>query len=197
MRTARVVLTSIVVAATITHSVHAQSAQPFSIQGSLLYSGLSGKAYDNFDPGVGFEVQGRYTTAFGLSIGIGFQHTSHHVLGADGGSLAGPFVEPRYAFEIKGVNRIYPYVSVRASALKQSISGPDFETTASGFTANAGGGVLFGLSERVNVDVGATFGLTNFSHFVLIDAATGRQVTGNTGSGSNFVVRTGLAVGLF
>ena len=180
-------------------SACAQSAQAFSVQGSLLYSGLSGDAYSGFGAGPGFEAQARYTSTSGFSLGAGYERTTHSVQGASGdATLSGPFVEPRYTFEIHGVTGLYPYASIRLSSLKQAISTNGINSSASGFTANGGGGVLFHLSSRVNLDVGATYGLTNFSNFVVVDPSTGQRIaSGKTGSGSNFVLRTGLAIGLF
>jgi hypothetical protein len=180
-------------------SASAQSAQAVSIQGSILYSGLAGDAFPGFRAGAGIEAQLRYTTTVGFSIGAGYQRTTHGIDGASGNAtLAGPFVEPRYTFEIKGHDNVYPYASIRLSSLKQTANVGGINSTASGFTTNAGGGLLFRIASRANLDVGATYGITNFSDFVLVDPSTGQRVTGGkTGSGSNFVLRTGLAIGLF
>jgi hypothetical protein len=176
----------------------AQTAQAVSIQGSLLYAGLFGSAYSSFDPGLGFEAQIRYTATSGFSYGAGYQRTSHSISGyAGGATLSGPFFEPRYTFEIKGHDAVFPYASLRASSLKQSVSVPGFNSSASGFTANVGGGFLLRLTDRSNLDFGATYGLTHFSDFVAVDQVTGQRGQGTTGSGSNFVLRFGLAIGLF
>lgn len=178
--------------------LRAQSAQPISIQLSALYAGLSGDAYAGFKSGPGFEGQLRYTHPSGFSFGAGYQRTTHGVEGVSShATLAGPFFEPRYTFEIKGQESIFPYGSLRVSMLKQSLSNRGINSSASGFTANAGGGVLTRLGSRVNLDLGATFGLTSFSDFALIDPTTGQRIaSGETGNGSNFVLRGGLAIGI-
>ena len=48
----------------------------------------------------------------------------------------------------------------------------------------------------MNVDLGASFGYTVFSSLVLRDKVNGTTTTGAAGSGSNLVVRAGLAVGI-
>jgi len=187
-----------VLALAASQSLLGQSAQALSAQASVLYSGLSGHAYQGFNSGPGLEAQARYTATNGFSLGVGYQRTVHSVAGASGNAtLSGPFVEPRYTFEIKGHDDIYPYASLRAAALKQRFSGNGVTSSASGFSANAGGGILFRLTSRVNLDIGATVGITKFSNFITIEPATGQRIAGETGSGSNFVLRSGLAVGVF
>jgi len=178
-------------------TLRAQSAQPFSVQFSALYAGLSGDAYDNFHAGPGFEAQLRYTHHSGFSFGAGYQYTSHEIDGVSSkGTLVGPFFEPRYTFEIRGHENLYPYASLRLSSLKQKIDNQGYQTTASGFTANAGGGLLIHLAPRANLDIGATFGYTSFDDFVQV--AGGQQtLVGKTGTGTAFVLRTGIAIGLF
>jgi hypothetical protein len=54
---------------------------------------------------------------------------------------------------------------------------------SNGGTVNLGGGVLARLTSRANLDFGATYGYTRFSG-------------GIAGSGSDLVLRAGLAIGL-
>ena len=60
---------------------------------------------------------------------------------------------------------------------------------------NIGGGMLFRLGSRVNLDVGATYGISNFGDFVV---EVDRQEIDRTGSstGQNLAVRFGVMVGL-
>lgn len=175
----------------------AQSAQPFSVQFSALYAGLSGDAYNNFHAGPGFEAQLRYTHRSGFSFGAGYQYTTHEIDGVSSkGSLVGPFFEPRYTFDVRGHESLYPYVSLRLSSLKQKIDNQGYQTTASGFTANAGGGLLIRLAPRANLDLGATFGYTSFDDFVQVSGGQ-QTLVGKTGTGSAFVLRTGISIGLF
>lgn len=189
----------------------AQSAQRFSVQGSALYAGLFGNAFEGIDDGVGFEAQVRYTPS-ALSIGGGFQWTRHNASTSDPDvgeidgnlKLYGGFVEPRYVFNIPS-NVIAPYASARVGVLRESltlnadVNGTPIEVngSATAFNINGGGGVLFRLGPRVNLDAGATFGYFNFGD---INAeANGQPVEGDFGdggSGTNLILRLGVAVGI-
>ena len=174
----------------------AQTAQRFSVQASGLYAKLYGDAFEGVGRGLGGEAQLRYTPG-ALSIGGGFQYTDHDTPEAGATfHLYGGFLEPRYVIDI-GSSTASPYVSTRFSILSQKITRPggtgqEIETSATGVTLNGGGGVLFRLGSRVNLDVGSTFGYTHFE-----DAETEGTTNPNTSaSGSNIVVRIGLALGL-
>ena len=176
----------------------AQSRHKYSVQASVLYSGLTGSAFSNLSSGAGGEIQGRWTPG-AWSFGVGYEYTSH----TEGGtnidySLSGPFFEPRFVFDV-GSDLFAPYLSGRTSLLKLEGSGGGVNFSSSGVTLNGGGGVLVSLNQlnispRLNLDLGATFGYTSFGDF----KRTGQGVTTTTpyGSGSNFVLRAGLAFGL-
>ena len=72
----------------------------------------------------------------------------------------------------------------------------DVSGSATGVTLNGGGGVLVEGQLRLNLDVGSTYGYTKFGNFVVRNASNGLKVSGPSGSGSNLVVRIGLALGL-
>jgi hypothetical protein len=213
MTTSRTVATlcaMILAATTAPATTRAQSAQALSIQVSGLYAALFGEAYESFQAGPGFEAQLRYTTTTGWSFGAGFQRTSHEIDFGDDEvnsfdqdvSLAGPFFEPRYTFVVGAGTTAFPYVSGRLSLLQQKVSltddavGLDVSGSASGLNANVGGGVLIRMSSRVNLDLGLTYGYTNFQDFTIRDRTTGESFTGPSGSGTNVVARVGLAIGL-
>ncbi|MGI9040007.1 MAG: hypothetical protein ACR2HK_02700, partial [Gemmatimonadales bacterium] len=61
-------------------SLEAQSAQPISFQLSGLFNGVFGDAFTGLQDGLGTEAQSRYTPS-ALSIGAGFQYTSHSLEG--------------------------------------------------------------------------------------------------------------------
>jgi hypothetical protein len=178
--------------------LHAQSAQKFSIQGSGLFIKLFGDAFPGAKPGYGFEAQVRYTPS-ALSFGVGFQYTSHEVEGVDQrATLLGGFFEPRYVFSTSS-GTLFPYLSGRfyLVELKSENSNTDIRTKATGLAANGGGGVLLRLGSRVNADIGATYGYSEFRDFKFEDLSTG--VTGtsdNNTNGSNVVLRLGLTLGL-
>ena len=189
----------------------AQTAQPISIQLSGLYEGLTGEAFDDVRPGAGFEAQLRYTRG-AWSVGLGYQQVRHEYrycalptsTGACIADIAGDirgsgiFFEPRYVFDA-GSDVYAPYMSGRFSVVRQSSVGdPLYDFSVTGSSANAGGGVLFRVSPRINVDIGGTVGYTRFSRYRAEDRQTGAVLAGSTGgaSGSNFVLRVGVAIGI-
>ena len=202
----------------------AQSRQRFSLQASGLYAKPFGGDYETFKVGngMGAEAQLRYTPG-AFSIGAGFQLTSHtapsYALLLDDGSRAdvtgvgvklfGAFIEPRVVFLV-GSDRIAPYISGRLSLLRysntanwairsQSYSGT-MSSNTSGLTANGGGGMLVRLTPRTNLDLGATYGFSSFGKFKnkVSDRSgeSAEQRSNKGGSGSNVIVRVGLAVGI-
>jgi hypothetical protein len=138
------------------------------------------------------------------SFGLGLQGSLHDLDLGDGSSepvtLAGLFVEPRRVFDV-GSSSFAPYLSARLAFLQQSIDvdvdGTTVSASAAGAQVNGGGGVLFRLSPRVNLDVGATYGLIRFSDVELSVPGFGTAtIDGSSGNGSNLVLRVGLAIGL-
>ena len=210
MRLTRTLLSLTLATVLVPDASRAQSAQAWSVQVSGLYAALFGEAYESFEAGPGFEAQLRYTTTTGWSFGAGYQRTSHEIDFGDADlnsldqdvSLAGAFVEPRYTFVVGSSTTAFPYLSARLSLLQQSISlreesvGLDVSGSASGVNANLGGGVLVRMTPRVNLDLGLTYGYTNFKDFTLRDRTTGETFSGSSGSGTNVIARVGLAIGL-
>lgn len=180
----------------------AQSAQKYSIQASGLLVGVSGDAYEGMNAGPGFELQFRYTPSV-WSFGLGYQYSSHGLdensLTDNSVSLSGAFFEPRRTFDV-GSSTYAPYASGRLAILRESLDiedgGTTLNATASGVQVNVGGGVLFRLTPRVNLDLGATFGVINFGDLELSMPGAGSVVVGDGGSGSNMVFRVGAAIGL-
>lgn len=191
---ARSVLAGLLLCA-VPRAATAQSAQRFSVQASALYAGLFGKAYTFLHDGFGAEAQLRYTPG-GVSIGGGVQWTHHSTdITNVPLTLYGLFVEPRYVIPTNS-NTIAPYISMRLSLLKQRISDAQYEGSSSGFTGNAGAGILYRLGARMNLDAGASFGYTTFGALTIRDKTNGTTMSGSAGSGSNLVGRLGLAVGI-
>jgi hypothetical protein len=191
----------------------AQTAQPISLQLSTLYEGLAGDAFQDVRPGVGFEAQLRYTRG-AWSFGLGYQSTRHDyrycaLVAANGScfpnadirgriSGAGIFFEPRYVFDA-GSDVFAPYASGRFSIVKQNnVGDPLFDFSVTGSSANGGGGLLFRVTPRINFDAGATVGYTRFTRYRAIDRQSGAEFSGSTNgsSGSNFVLRVGVAIGI-
>jgi hypothetical protein len=190
----------------------AQTAQPISVQLSALYEGLAGDAFDDVRPGTGGEAQLRYTRG-AWSVGLGYQLTRHRyrycaLPAASGGSCladivgrisgSGIFFEPRYVFDA-GSDVFAPYASGRFSIVRQNnVGDPLYDFSVTGSSANGGGGLLFRMTPRINFDLGATIGYTRFSSYRAVDRQTGEEFGGSTGgaSGSNFVLRAGVAIGI-
>lgn len=190
------------VAALFAPDLAAQSAQRWSLQVSGIGVLAQGEAYEGMNAGGGIELQGRLTPGI-WSFGLGLQGSSHGVdFNGDSETitLAGVFFEPRRVIDV-GSETMAPYLSARLSFLQQSLeldtgSGV-ISASTSGTQINGGGGVLFRMTPRVNLDIGATYGLINFGDVVIDIPGVGSvPIDGSSGSGSNLVLRFGVAIGL-
>jgi hypothetical protein len=137
-------------------ALSSQTAQPYSVQVSALHNWMGP---DHM--GVGFEVQGRWNPGL-LSIGGGIQRTTHLDFG-DATTLTGFFIEPRRVF-LAG-DRTAPYASARFAVTQwreesgTPLSSRDgYDESFTGVTVNAGGGLLFRVTSRSNLDLGITVG---------------------------------------
>jgi hypothetical protein len=175
--------------------LEAQSAQPFSLQASGLVNGVFGDVFTGLQDGIGGEAQFRYTPG-ALSVGAGFQFTVHELEGrTEDARLYGGFIEPRHRIHV-GSNVVAPYISARLSLLKVGFSGGDLKLSSTFMQLNGGGGVLTRLSSRVNLDLGATFGYNRLGNGTLTRESSGTAIPVESSSGSNVVIRLGLALGL-
>jgi hypothetical protein len=183
--------------------LRAQSAQAISLQVSGLYNGVYGNVFSGLKNGLGGEAQLRYTPG-ALSLGAGFQYTQHGRRPLPGDpnpadvKLYGGFIEPRYRIHT-GSYVVAPYVSARFSLLKAAFSGGDLSLSSTFMQLNGGGGLLYRLGPRFNLDVGATFGYNRRSDGTLSgESSSGIRINEpfEAESGTNVVVRLGLAVGL-
>ena len=192
----------------------AQSAQMVSLQFSGLAAVLFGSEFEGIDPGGGVEAQIRFTPS-AFSIGGGFQYTVHGsdifandpTVNADFTfKLFGGFIEPRVVVPVQS-DVVAPYISARLSVLREqgSVTAQDptlgeveITVAATGVLGNAGGGLLFAASRRVNVDVGATVGYGTFGEFTVEVDGVPVDIGPTSGSraGGNIVFRVGLAIGL-
>ena len=180
---------------TLCGDLEAQSAQPFSLQASALVNGVFGDVFTGLKDGLGGEAQFRYTPG-ALSIGAGFQFTIHELEGRmENTRLYGGFIEPRHRIHV-GSNEVAPYVSVRFSVLKVGFSGGDLSLSSTFMQLNGGGGLLTRLGSRLNLDLGATFGYNRLGNGTLTSKSRGTAVPVESSSGSNIVIRLGLAIGL-
>jgi hypothetical protein len=184
-----------VILGTLCGDLEAQSAQPFSLQASGLINGVFGDVFTGLQDGIGGEGQLRYTPG-ALSVGAGFQFTIHELEGrTENARLYGGFIEPRYRIHA-GSNVVAPYVSARVSVLKVGFSGGDLSLSSTFIQLNGGGGVLVRLGSRFNLDSGATFGYNRLGNGTLTSESSGTAVPVESSSGSNIVIRLGLAIGL-
>jgi hypothetical protein len=160
----------------------AQTAQEYSVQLSGLYN-----SYDDqfIRPGAGLELQGRWNMS-AFSIGGGFQ-TSFHSTVTDYYSvdfnMNGIFVEPRLVVFV-GSDAFAPYASARVASTRGSWEDDGWTVQMGGTTFNAGGGMLFRIGDRTNVDVGVTVGSTRFGGYGEAHWTRGRAM------------RAGVALGL-
>jgi hypothetical protein len=171
----------------------AQTSQPFSLQASALVVTPSGSAFEGTNAGIGVELQLRKNISE-WSIGGGVQYSRHDLDGiSDPLSLTGVFFEPRYVVNIKS-ERMAPYLSGRLAAFRQSVTSDGVSSTANGAQLNGGGGILISATPRVNIDLGVTFGYLKFGDFT--NRFEGQTVKVPGGSGTNIVLRAGLAIGI-
>ena len=169
-----------------------QTAQPFSIQGSLLLVIPSGNAFTETKAGPGFELQIRRTVS-AWSFGGGIQYSRHDIGATDPLVLVGAFFEPRYVLPVSA-RYVRPYVSGRIALFQQRFSSEGVSGSATGAQVNGGGGVLIRLNRQVNADLGATVGYLRFGRYTA--SFGGTELTAEGGSGINTVLRAGLAIGI-
>jgi hypothetical protein len=179
----------------------AQTRATWSLQASGLLTGLGGDAYSGIEPGLGFEAQIRRKLTPVWSLGCGVQDTFHSYSDFAGDvNLIGVFCEPRALVDIQS-DRIFPYISARGSVLRQSVKDPlGFSGNANGITANVGAGIMIPFGDGASnypkvLEFGGSAGYTTFGDFSGSGGA-GSSFTKSTGSGWNFVLRIGLAVGI-
>jgi hypothetical protein len=195
MRRAGPLFLSLAAATMLRGKLEAQTAQAISFQVSGLYNGVFGNVFQGLQDGIGGEAQIRYTPG-ALSVGAGFQFTNHGLeMRTEDARLYGGFLEPRYRIHT-GSNVIAPYVSARFSLLKVGFSGGDLSMNSTFIQLNGGGGVLYRVGPRLNLDLGATYGYNRLGSGTLRSERNGTETPFSSSSGSNVVVRLGFAVGI-
>ena len=153
----------------------AQSLQRWAVQGSAaVIFPFEEPAGLESDVRIGYDVQVRYTLSR-WSIGAGYQRSP--ILQATSGdldvALAVGFLEPRYVL-VAG-SRAALYLAGRVGAGRLSCS-PDRCDDEWHVTLGGGSGVLFSLSSRLAIDVGAQV-------FTVADAANSNYFTARLGLG--------------
>jgi hypothetical protein len=200
MRRAGRLVLSLALVTPLSTDLEAQSAQAISLQASGLYNVVFGDVFSGLKNGIGGEAQIRYTPG-ALSIGAGFQYTKHgrkplpNDPNPPDAKLYGGFLEPRYRIHT-GSSVTAPYLSARFSLLKVGFAGGDLSLSSTFIQLNGGGGLLYRLGPRVNLDLGATFGYDRLGGGTLKRKSTGSSSSFGSSSGSNVVVRLGFAMGI-
>lgn len=140
-----------------TAPLHAQSAQPFAMQLSALFTTI--RAGTTTVSGAGAELQQRFSRVYAsesfgaLSLGVGAQYTVHTKV-QDRLQIVGIFIEPRWVPAI-GSGSLFPYLSARLAAqrMKGEFQFAD-DGSANGSAYGAGGGLALKLSRTTNLDAG-------------------------------------------
>ena len=169
----------------------AQSRQPWSIQGSVLYTAqdLGGSA--GTVGGVGFEAQARRTFPK-WSVGFGGQYSTHSS-GPDDLGLAGVFVEPRFVPAVTA-GPFAPYLAGRLALLRGNLDAGALEGSGSsiGFAIGAGAGLIYPLTRRVNFDIGGAV-LSQSLGNITLDDTNETEVAFPSFFG--FVLKAGISIG--
>ena len=176
---------------TIAPDARAQSRQPWSLQGSVLYTAqdLGGSA--GTIGGVGVEAQLRRTFPR-WSLGGGVQYSTHSS-GPDDLSLTGFFVEPRLIIPVPA-GPFAPYLAGRLAFLRGSLDAGavDGSGSSSGLAFGAGAGLIYGLTQRVNFDIGGAVLRQSLSNITLDDVDR-REVEFPSFLG--YVLKAGFSIG--
>jgi opacity protein-like surface antigen len=169
----------------------AQARQPWSIQGSLLYTAqdLGGSA--GTVGGAGIEAQLRRTFPR-WSLGAGVQY-SKHSSGPDDLGLTGFFVEPRLVLNF-AAGPFAPYLAGRVAFLRGSLTADllDGEGSSNGIAIGAGAGLIYPLTRNVNFDVGGAVLHQSLSNMTLDDGASTEI---EFPSFFGYVVKAGFSIG--
>ncbi|MFI5310874.1 MAG: outer membrane beta-barrel protein [Gemmatimonadales bacterium] len=166
----------------------AQSAQPWSLQASVLADNQ--KIGSSAISGVGFEAMVRYTPS-AWSVGLGYEYATHSSNGQTL-DISGAFLEPRYAIDI-GSDRVAPYLAGRVAFLNESskLRAPtnliDFSSGGTAF--GAGAGILIRASKTVNIDLGAAIVQQSFQD------ASRNGVTVSFTSFAGYIAKAGISIG--
>lgn len=176
---------------TIVPNAQSQSRQPWSVQGSVLYTAqdLGGNA--GTVGGVGLEAQARRTFP-SFSLGAGAQY-SRHTSGPDALSLVGIFVEPRYVPSTT-MGPFAPYLAGRIVYLRGSLDSDaiDGSGSSSGLAFGAGAGLIYPITRTVNFDIGGAVLRQSLGNITLDDS---NQTEVEFPSFLGYVVKAGLSIG--
>ncbi len=171
--------------------IHAQSAQPYSVQLAVLFTSF--KNGGSSIGGTGVEPQFRLnrlysTESFGaLSLGIGGQYTTHSSSGQTL-TISGLFLEPRWVPAAIRSNNVAPYLSARLAFLRQS---NNFGSSSSGSGFGGGGGLAIKLTKTTNLDAGVQLVRQSFGDFKV----NGASQTSSFVPFTTYAAKVGISLG--
>ena len=169
----------------------AQSRQPWSVQGSALYTAQDFGGQAGTIGGFGFEAQARRTFPR-FSLGAGVQY-SRHTSGPDALGLTGIFIEPRFVPSVSA-GSFAPYLAGRVAFLHGSLDSELLDATGSsnGFAFGVGAGLIYPITRRVNFDVGGAVLRQSLGNMTLDDAG---DIEVEFPSFFGYVVKAGFSIG--
>ena len=201
MRVSFRLITAVTLLAAAQLPLGAQTRANWSVQGSGLIAGLGGDAYRGVDTGYGLELQARKRLTAFWSLGCGLSGTYHEFSEFQGEiRLEGAFCEPRRVIDV-GSESVFPYLSARGAFLyRNDTDSTGFNASANGITANIGAGIMVPFGSKTSnypmlVEFGGSAGYTTFGDLNGV-LRNGNTFTRDGGSGFNFVLRAGIAIGL-
>ena len=170
----------------------AQARQPWSIQGSGLYTAQDLGPPAGTVGGAGVEAQLRRTFAR-WSVGGGIQYSTHSS-GPDDLKLTGFFLEPRLVLDV-GSGSIVPYLAARIAYLHGSFTAGavNGEGSSGGTAFGAGAGIIYGLTHRVNLDLGGALLRQTLGDITLDDP---NRFVVRFPSFFGYVLKGGVSIGL-
>jgi opacity protein-like surface antigen len=189
--TRSLVLTALLGALAAAPNADAQSRQPWSAQGSLLYTAQDLGGTAGTIGGIGFEAQARRTYPR-WSLGAGLQYSNHET-GPDALGLTGIFVEPRFVPAVT-VGPFAPYIAGRLAFLRGSLSADliDADGSSNGFAIGGGAGLIYPITRRVNFDIGGAVVRQSLGNITLDDA---NETEVELPSFFGFVLKAGVSIG--
>jgi hypothetical protein len=167
-------------------------AQGFSFSGAGLYAALNGSDFEGINAGLGGDLQFRYQATRGVSIGGGFQYTSHGIEGfSENFGVRAFFVDGRYAFEQAAASSVTPYLGVRVALAHYGVSSGGNELAANGTAFGPIGGLLVRLTPTAQLDIGMAWFAVHFGNAEI----NGSQQPDSKSSGSALALRAGVVFG--
>ena len=168
-------------------------ASRLSLEGGALYATVEGDDFEDIEPGVGFDLQGRYRFS-AFSLGAGWQRTVHDITDiSDEAIVTAFYVEPRYTIPAT-LSSFTPFLTARIGRVMQSVETVvvgvgEGELESSGLLIGGGIGLDYALTAIARVNVSTSFAHVSFGDVEL----DGDEIPDTEASGSSVILRAGLA----